>query len=61
MAGSSPNRAPPAARGTASVAAALLAVERGARIVRVHDVRETAEALAVWRAARMETGTPGNY
>ena len=53
--------APPAARGTASVAAALLAVERGARIVRVHDVRETAEALAVWRAARMETGTPGNY
>jgi len=34
-----------------SVAAALLAVERGARIVRVHDVRETVAALAVWRAA----------
>jgi dihydropteroate synthase len=33
-----------------SVAAALLAVERGARIVRVHDVRETVEALAVWQA-----------
>ncbi len=33
-----------------SVAAALLAVERGARIVRVHDVRETVQALAVWRA-----------
>ena len=33
-----------------SVAAALLAVERGARIVRVHDVRETAQALAVWTA-----------
>ena len=37
-----------------SVAAALLAVERGARIVRVHDVRETVQALAVWRA--MESG-----
>lgn len=35
-----------------SVAAALLAVERGARIVRVHDVAETAAALKVWAAAR---------
>ena len=34
-----------------SVAAALLAVERGARVVRVHDVRETVRALQVWRAA----------
>ena len=33
-----------------SVAAAVLAVERGARIVRVHDVRETVAALAVWNA-----------
>lgn len=33
-----------------SVAAALLAVERGARIVRVHDVADTKAALAVWRA-----------
>lgn len=33
-----------------SVAAALLAVERGARIVRVHDVAETVAALAVWQA-----------
>ena len=33
-----------------SVAAALLAVERGAHIVRVHDVRATVAALAVWRA-----------
>ncbi|HEY0202202.1 MAG TPA: dihydropteroate synthase, partial [Burkholderiaceae bacterium] len=33
-----------------SVAAALLAVERGAHVVRVHDVRETVAALAVWRA-----------
>jgi dihydropteroate synthase len=35
-----------------SVAAALLAVERGARVVRVHDARETAQALKVWNAAR---------
>ncbi|HEY6095952.1 MAG TPA: dihydropteroate synthase [Gallionellaceae bacterium] len=34
----------------ASVAAALLAVERGARIVRVHDVQATVDALKVWRA-----------
>ena len=33
-----------------SIAAALAAVERGASIVRVHDVRETVDALAVWRA-----------
>jgi dihydropteroate synthase len=31
-----------------SVAAALFAVSRGARIVRVHDVTETRDALAVW-------------
>ena len=36
-----------------SVSAALLAVERGARLVRVHDVRETAQALKVWAASRM--------
>ena len=35
-----------------SVAAALLAVERGARVVRAHDVRETVQALKVWMAAR---------
>ncbi|WP_326540674.1 dihydropteroate synthase [Pseudorhodoferax sp.] len=34
-----------------SVAAALLAVERGARIVRVHDVRDTQAALRIWCAA----------
>jgi dihydropteroate synthase len=31
----------------ASVAAALLAVERGAHVVRVHDVKETVAALKV--------------
>jgi dihydropteroate synthase len=34
----------------ASLAAMLAAVARGARIVRVHDVRETRDALLVWRA-----------
>lgn len=33
-----------------SIAAALLALERGASVLRVHDVRETALALAVWQA-----------
>jgi dihydropteroate synthase len=34
----------------ASVAAALIAVQRGANIVRVHDVRATVDALKVWNA-----------
>lgn len=37
-------------RSLASVAAVLLAVEKGARIVRVHDVAATRQALAVWHA-----------
>ncbi|HET7832395.1 MAG TPA: dihydropteroate synthase [Gallionella sp.] len=37
-------------RQAASVAAALIAVQRGAAIVRVHDVRETVDALKVWQA-----------
>ncbi|MDM0073013.1 dihydropteroate synthase [Variovorax sp. J2P1-59] len=37
-----------------SVAAAVLAVEHGAAIVRVHDVRETVAALAVWRAMKRQ-------
>lgn len=41
-----------------SVAAALLAVERGARIVRVHDVAETIRALQVWNAASTGAGEP---
>lgn len=34
----------------ASIAAALLAVSRGARILRVHDVAATVDALKVWHA-----------
>lgn len=40
-----------------SVAAALLAVERGARVVRVHDVAETKAALSVWQAMHEQTTT----
>ncbi len=36
-----------------SVAAAVLAVERGARIVRVHDVAQTVQSLKVWQAAQI--------
>lgn len=37
-----------------SVAAAIAAVSFGARIVRVHDVAETVDALKVWRAATQQ-------
>ena len=41
-----------------SVAAALLAVERGARVVRVHDVRETVQALTVLHALESHGSKP---
>ena len=37
-------------RVAASVAAALIAVQRGASIVRVHDVRATVDAIKIWNA-----------
>lgn len=40
----------PARRVVGSVAAALAAAARGARVLRVHDVAETVQALAVMRA-----------
>lgn len=40
----------PRERAAASVAAHLLAIERGAQVVRVHDVRETVDAIKVWQA-----------
>ncbi len=42
-----------------SVAAALLAVIKGARIVRVHDVKASKDALAIYRAMIQQNGT--NY
>jgi dihydropteroate synthase len=42
-----------------SIAAAVLAVERGAHIVRVHDVKETLAALKVRAAMVSMAGKPG--
>lgn len=50
MLGAVTGREAGSARMPASVAAAVLAVERGAAIVRVHDVAATKDALAVWAA-----------
>jgi len=41
---------PVSGRLAASLAAALLAVQHGAKILRVHDIRETRDALAVMQA-----------
>ena len=47
---------PVAERLAGSVAAALMAIERGARIVRVHDVGATVDALRVLQALRPKAG-----
>lgn len=47
------------ARVPAGVAAAVLAAQRGARILRVHDVAATRDALAVWAA--IDKGFLGVY
>lgn len=41
--------APPSERLGGSLASALFAVDRGASIIRVHDVRGTVAAISVWR------------
>jgi len=45
-------RVDPRDRLAASIAAALLAAHRGASVLRVHDGRETVDALAVWAMVR---------
>jgi dihydropteroate synthase len=42
-----------------SIAAAVLAAERGARVIRAHDVRETVDALRVLAAVREATREAG--
>ena len=44
-----------------SVVAALLSVQQGARVVRVHDVRETCQALSVWQAVQSAGVGPGGH
>jgi len=43
---------PAGERAAGSVAAALMAVQNGASIVRVHDVKETVDAINVWVALK---------
>lgn len=45
--------APPARRDVATAATSLLAAEAGVWAVRAHEVRATADALAVWRRVRV--------
>jgi dihydropteroate synthase len=47
----------PEERLAASLSAALIAIERGARIVRVHDVAATKDAIAVWHAVKQHSRT----
>ncbi|HWU75650.1 MAG TPA: dihydropteroate synthase [Rhodanobacter sp.] len=58
MIGRLTGRTEPADRASGSVAAALIAVQRGARMVRVHDVRATVDALAVWQAVAAIDAVP---
>ncbi|GAB5469485.1 MAG: hypothetical protein Kilf2KO_25150 [Rhodospirillales bacterium] len=52
--------AAPKERGPGSLAAGLAALQRGAAILRVHDVAETRQALAVWQAiAKADTAREG--
>jgi dihydropteroate synthase len=56
MIGALTGRDNPPDRVSGSVAAALIAVQNGAAIVRVHDVAATRDALAVWHGVgRIET------
>ncbi len=50
MLGAITGEAQPEQRLGASVAAALLAAQRGAKVIRVHDVKATHQALQVWQA-----------
>ena len=50
MLGAITGEAQPDQRLGASVAAALLAAQRGAKVIRVHDVKATHQALQVWQA-----------
>ena len=45
-------------RQAASVAAALAAAQRGARVLRVHDVAATVDALKTWGALETDPATP---
>ena len=56
MLGAVTGRAVAAERVAASVAAAVCAAQRGAKLLRVHDVAATVDALKVWQAVRTAQG-----
>ncbi|MGY3038665.1 dihydropteroate synthase [Rhodanobacter sp. TND4EL1] len=58
MIGTLTGRTEPTDRLAGSVAAALVAVQRGARMVRVHDVAATVDALAVWQGVHAHDVVP---
>ncbi len=58
MIGALTGRAAGAERAAGSAAAALIAVQRGALLVRVHDVAPTRDALAVWGAVAAGDSAP---
>ena len=58
MIGALTGRKVPAERAAGSAAAALIAVQRGARMVRVHDVSATVDALAVWQGVHAGDEAP---
>ncbi|WP_285405398.1 dihydropteroate synthase [Luteibacter sp. ME-Dv--P-043b] len=58
MIGHLTGRDDPRERVSGSVAAALVAVQRGALLVRVHDVAATVDALAVWQVVSAGDSAP---
>jgi len=58
MIGALTSRQTPTDRVHGSVAAALIGVQRGAVMVRVHDVAATVDALAVWAAVKAGDTAP---
>lgn len=60
MLGTLTGRERPEDRVAASVTAAVLAAQRGAAIVRVHDVAATVDALKVWRALAQAEDNKGS-
>ncbi|WP_036141943.1 dihydropteroate synthase [Luteibacter sp. 9135] len=58
MIGHLTGRDDPRERVSGSVAAALVAVQRGALLVRVHDVAATVDALTVWQAVSAGDSAP---
>jgi dihydropteroate synthase len=58
MIGAITGKTDPADRAAGSAAAALIAAQRGAKLVRVHDVAATVDALAVWHAVHAVDAVP---